>query len=133
MPMLHNSQTWRFYWLWSLGTFCAYLLWRRKSKGVLKMKLASIIGSFIAFIAFCAYALIPSILYGGYCGLVLANSMMDTHMPTLAVKIIVVGGMALGLVSILSLFLVVGAFVGMGIGYIGMKVMILAKKEIVSA
>jgi hypothetical protein len=75
------------------------------------------IGAGIGLVLFLAIALLPSILYGGYAGVMLASGIFGTPIvPTFLVKALIIFGMTLGVVGIASLFAVTGAVVGAAIG-----------------
>ena len=80
-------------------------------------KLPSLIGAGIGLALFLALALLPSILYGGYAGLLLAGGIVGTPVqPTFLVRALIVFGMVLGVTGIASLFAVLGAMVGAAVG-----------------
>ena len=80
-------------------------------------KLPSLLGAGIGLVLFLAIALLPSVLYGGYAGLLLAGGIVGTPVqPTLLVRALVVFGMVLGVVGIASLFAVMGAVAGAAVG-----------------
>ncbi len=80
-------------------------------------KLPSLVGAGIGLVLFLAIALLPSVLYGGYAGLLLAGGIVGTPVqPTLLVRALVVFGMVLGVVGIASLFAVMGAVAGAAVG-----------------
>ena len=83
----------------------------------MKMKKITLFGSFLGFITFLFVGLIPSILYGGYMGLAIVGAMFGSPIETaLIAKIITVGGMALGMLSVGFLFVVLGSVVGFVFG-----------------
>ena len=75
------------------------------------------VGSFVSFILFILYGLIPALVYGGYMGLIMAGTLFGpiTASAGIGTQLTVAGGMCLGFVATLSLFLVMGALVGAGI------------------
>ena len=76
-------------------------------------KTFTLIGAAAALALFLAVALLPSMLYGGYAGVLLAGGIFGTPVgATLAVRALIVFGMVLGVVGVGSLFLVSGAAVG---------------------
>jgi len=80
-------------------------------------KLPSLIGAGVGLALFLAVALLPSVLYGGYAGLLLAGGIVGTPVqPTLVVRALILFGMALGVTGIASLFAVMGAVVGAAVG-----------------
>lgn len=82
-------------------------------------KIPSLVGAGIGLAAFLALALLPSLLYGGYAGLLLAGGIVGTPVePTLFVKALIVFGMVLGVVAVGSLFAVMGAAAGAAVGAI---------------
>jgi hypothetical protein len=80
-------------------------------------KLYTLVGAGIGLVVFLALALLPSILYGGYAGLLLAGGIVGTPVqPTFLVRGLIVFGMVLGVTGIASLFAVLGAVVGAAVG-----------------
>jgi hypothetical protein len=76
-------------------------------------KTASLVGAGIGLAIFLAVALLPSLLYGGYAGVLLAGGIFGTPVQaTLAVRAVIVFGMVLGVTSVASLFTVGGAAAG---------------------
>ena len=70
-------------------------------------------GAGIGFLAYLVLGLIPGLLYGGYAGLFISGAMFGTPVePTLLVKAITFGGIVLGGLASLFIFLVAGAFLG---------------------
>ena len=80
-------------------------------------KLPSLIGAGVGLALFLALALLPSVLYGGYAGLLLAGGIVGTPVqPTFLVRALIVFGMVLGVTGIASLFAVMGAVLGAAVG-----------------
>ncbi|MCM2332807.1 MAG: hypothetical protein NDI82_02555 [Anaeromyxobacteraceae bacterium] len=80
-------------------------------------KLPSLVGAGVGLALFLAIALLPSILYGGYAGLLLAGGIVGTPVqPTFLVRGLIVFGMVLGVTGIASLFAVLGAVAGAAVG-----------------
>ena len=80
-------------------------------------KTPSIIGAAAGLALFLAVALLPSILYGGYAGLLLAGGIVGTPVQaTFVVRALIVFGMVLGVTGIASLFAVMGAVAGAAVG-----------------
>lgn len=77
----------------------------------------SYIGAGIGFLTFLVLGAVPGTLYGGYIGLGMSSLLFGTGSdPTWPARIITGGGMVLGLVAALFLFLVAGAFLGTLLG-----------------
>ena len=73
----------------------------------------TLIGAAVGLALFLALALLPSLLYGGYAGVLLAGGIVGTPVKaTLFVRALIVFGMALGVVSVAALFAVGGAVAG---------------------
>ena len=73
----------------------------------------TLIGAAVGLAAFLAIALLPALLYGGYAGVLLAGGIFGTPIQaTFLVRALIVFGMALGAVSVGSLFAVAGAAIG---------------------
>ncbi len=80
-------------------------------------KLPTLVGAAAGLALFLAVALLPSLLYGGYAGVLLAGGIFGTPVrATLLVRALVVFGMALGVVGVASLFAVSGAALGAAVG-----------------
>jgi hypothetical protein len=80
-------------------------------------KTFALVGAGIGLVAFLALALLPSILYGGYAGLLLAGGIVGTPVQaTFLVRALIVFGMVLGVTGIASLFAVMGAVAGAAVG-----------------
>ena len=79
--------------------------------------LPTYIGTGLSFIAYILIGAAPGILYGGFMGLMMANALVgNVAEPTLLVRVVTGGGMALGLFASLFFFLVLGAFMGTLLG-----------------
>ena len=73
----------------------------------------TLIGAAAGLAVFLAIALLPSLLYGGYAGVLLAGGIFGTPVAaTFLVRALVVFGMVMGVVGIGSLFAVGGAVGG---------------------
>jgi hypothetical protein len=73
----------------------------------------TLVGAGLGLLAFFAVALLPSLLYGGQAGLMLAGGLFESSgLPTLGVRILVVFGGMMGVTAVASLFMVGGAAVG---------------------
>lgn len=71
------------------------------------------VGSFIAFLTYLLIGFLPGMLYGGYMGLAMAGAIFGIPVEaTILSKIMVGGGLLLGVVSSLFFFLVIGANLG---------------------
>ena len=74
------------------------------------------IGSLISFVLFVLFGLVPALLYGGYMGLIMTTTLLGPVVAAgLFSQFLVAGGMCLGVVATLALFLVLGALGGAGI------------------
>jgi hypothetical protein len=79
-------------------------------------KTFTLIGAGVGLAAFLALGLLPSILYGGYAGVLLAGGIFGTPVDaSFAVRAFIVGGMVIGVAAVASLFATVGAVVGAAI------------------
>lgn len=73
----------------------------------------TLVGAGLGLAIFLAVGLLPSILYGGYSGLLLAGGLFGTPVDaSFAVRAFIVGGMVIGVAAIASLFAVLGAVAG---------------------
>ncbi len=80
-------------------------------------KIPTLVGAGIGLATFLAIALLPAMLYGGYAGLLLAGGIFGTPVQaTLLPRALIIFGMVLGVVSIGSLFAVLGAVAGAAVG-----------------
>ena len=73
-------------------------------------------GAVLGALAFVFFGAVPGLLYGGYAGLMMSHSLLGVGAEaSLLGRVITGGGMALGFIAALFLFLVVGASIGAGI------------------
>ena len=73
----------------------------------------SLIGAAVGLAAFLAVALLPSLLYGGYAGVLFAGGIFEAPLPpSFAVRALIVLGMVMGVAGVGSLFTVGGAAAG---------------------
>ena len=80
-------------------------------------KIPALVGAGIGLAVFLALALLPSLLYGGYAGVLLAGGIFGTPVTaTFAVRALIVFGMVLGVTAVGSLFAVAGAAAGAAVG-----------------
>ncbi len=76
-------------------------------------KIPSLVGTGIGLAVFLSVALLPSLLYGGYAGVLLAGGIFGTPVSaSLMARTVIVFGMILGVVSVGSLFAIAGAAAG---------------------
>jgi len=76
-------------------------------------KSATLVGAGIGLALFLAFALLPSLLYGGYAGVLLASAIFGSPISsTLAVRAVIVFGMVFGVTVVGALFAVAGAVLG---------------------
>ena len=82
-------------------------------------RVGSYIGSALGFVAWLVFGAIPGMLYGGYTGLLMAGILFGMPVESSwAAKILVGGGILLGLVASLFFFLAMSALAGAVIGFI---------------
>ena len=80
-------------------------------------KTSTLVGAAVGLAFFLAVGLLPSLVYGGYAGLLLAGGIFGTPVrATFLVRALVVFGMVLGTVGVGSLFTVSGAAFGAAVG-----------------
>ena len=80
-------------------------------------KTYTMIGAAVGLTLFLAIALLPSLLYGGYAGVLLAGGIFGTPVKaTLLMRALVVFGMVLGVTGVGALFAVGGAVAGAAAG-----------------
>jgi hypothetical protein len=76
-------------------------------------KTFTLIGAGVGLATYLAVGLLPSILYGGYAGLLLAGGIFGTPVDaSFPVRALIVAGMVVGVAALASLFAVLGAVVG---------------------
>ncbi len=82
-----------------------------------KFKTHSLVGAGIGLVLFLAVGLLPTILYGGYAGVLLAGGLFGTPVgASFAVRALIVGGMVVGVTAVAALFAVAGAAAGAAVG-----------------
>ena len=73
----------------------------------------NLIGAFIGTAIFLVTSLVPSLVYGGYAGLLLAGGIFGIPVEaTLLPRMLIVFGMILGAVAGASIFTIFGAVIG---------------------
>jgi len=76
-------------------------------------KVSGTVGAAVGFVAFLIVGLLPSILYGGWTGLVIAGAFFGHPVNmTVGPKILVGGGVVLGVIAVGALFTVLGSVLG---------------------
>ena len=81
--------------------------------------LPTYIGSAAALLTYLFFGAVPGAVYGGYAGLIMTGTLFGTPVePTLVARVITGGGVVLGLVTSLFLFLVLGAIAGTVLGLV---------------
>jgi hypothetical protein len=82
-----------------------------------RYRLHALVGAGVGLVAFLAVGLLPTILYGGYAGVILASAVSGGPVAaTFAVRVLIVVGMVLGVTSVAALFAVAGAAAGAAVG-----------------
>jgi hypothetical protein len=82
-----------------------------------KLKLHALVGAGLGLVAFLAVGLLPTILYGGYAGVLLASAVSGAPVAaSFAVRALIVVGMVVGVTSVAALFAVAGAVAGTAVG-----------------
>jgi hypothetical protein len=82
-----------------------------------RYKIHALVGAGIGLVAFLAVGLLPTILYGGYAGVLLAGAVSGTPVGApFAVRALIVAGMVLGVTSVAALFAMAGAAAGTAVG-----------------
>jgi hypothetical protein len=82
-------------------------------ENAMNRKSYTLIGAGIGLALFLILALLPSLLYGGYAGVLLASGIVGTPVKaTLLVRALIIFGMVLGVVGVGALFAVGGAVGG---------------------
>lgn len=76
-------------------------------------KTHTLIGAAIGIAIFLAVALLPSLMYGGYAGVMLGGALVGTPIhATVLPRALVVSGMVLGVVCVGAVFALAGAAAG---------------------
>jgi hypothetical protein len=79
-------------------------------------KTFTLVGGGVGLALFLAVGLLPSILYGGYAGVLLAGGLFGTPVEaSLVVRALIVVGMVIGVAAVASLFAALGGAAGAGI------------------
>lgn len=82
----------------------------------MKRNIPALVGAGIGLAVFLGVALLPAMLYGGYAGVMLASGLFGAPVAaTIWVRILVVGGMVLGVTATGALFAVAGAAAGVAV------------------
>jgi hypothetical protein len=80
-------------------------------------KTPSLIGAAVGLALFLPFALLPSMLYGGYAGVLLAGALSGTPISAgLLPRALIVLGMILGVTTVAALFAAAGAAAGAAVG-----------------
>jgi hypothetical protein len=80
-------------------------------------KTYTLIGAAVGLAIFLAVALLPSLVYGGYAGVLLAGGIFGTPIQaTIASRALIAFGMLLGVIAVGALFAVGGAAAGAAVG-----------------
>jgi hypothetical protein len=79
-------------------------------------KTFTLVGAGIGHALFLALGLLPSVLYGGYAGVLLAGGIFGTPVEaTWVVRAFIVAGMVVGVAACAALFAALGAAAGAGV------------------
>jgi hypothetical protein len=77
----------------------------------------ALVGAGVGLVAFLAVGLLPTILYGGYAGVLLASALAGGPVAaSFAVRALIVAGMVLGVTLVGAMFAAAGAAAGTAIG-----------------
>ncbi len=80
-------------------------------------KTPTLIGAAVGLAIFLAIGLLPSLVYGGYAGVLLAGGIFGTPVsPNILTRAIIIFGMVLGVTGVGALFTVAGAALGAAAG-----------------
>lgn len=75
------------------------------------------IGAGVGFVGFLFTGLLPALVYGGFMGLAIGGVLFGRPVePQLLMRVMTGGGMLLGVLATMFLYLVIGAASGAGIG-----------------
>lgn len=79
----------------------------------------TLVGAAVGLACFLAVGLLPSLVYGGYAGVMLATGLFGSPLQaTVLVRLLLVFTMVLGVLSIGSLFTIAGSVVGAAVSYL---------------
>jgi len=82
---------------------------------------AAFVGGVVGLLAFLLIGLLPSVLYGGYAGVILASAIFGSPISaSLLAKGTVIAGIVFGLLATAAVFVVGGAVVGTGLANLSM-------------
>lgn len=82
------------------------------------MKTGTLVGGLIGIVSFIVFALLPSIVYGGYAGIILYSSIYgQLGGSNLTSRLFVAFGMLFGVLSVAAIFTVMGAALATGLVY----------------
>jgi hypothetical protein len=80
---------------------------------IMKARTPSIVGAAVGLAVYLPLGLLPSLVYGGYAGVLLASGIFGAPIPShLAARALVVFGMVFGVTAAAALFVVLGAAAG---------------------
>jgi hypothetical protein len=87
-----------------------------------KYKTPTLVGVGIGLVAFLGFGLLPSVLYGGYAGVVLSGLVVGTPVTaTFAVRALIAVGVVLGVTLVAAAFAAAGAAAGAAVGALTSK------------
>jgi hypothetical protein len=90
---------------------------RTERRNAMTRKTTTLVGAGIGLALFLALGLLPSLVYGGYAGVLLAGGIFGTPLKAaIGARILIVLGMALSAIGVGSLFAVAGAALGAAVG-----------------
>lgn len=89
------------------------------------VKIGAVVGTTLWFI----FGILAGVHFGGYSTIILLNKLFGSVEPTILMRAIVVMGMAVGVATLGSLFLVVGGLLGALVGWVVSPVKKLARQE----
>jgi hypothetical protein len=79
----------------------------------------TLVGAGVGLALFLFLALVPSMLYGGYAGVLLAGGILGTPVKvTLLARALTAFGMGLGVIGVAALFTVGGAVAGAAVAFL---------------
>lgn len=82
-----------------------------------RYRIHALVGAGVGLVAFLAVGLLPTLLYGGYAGVLLASAVSGAPVAaTFAVRVLIVAGMVLGVTLVAAMFAVAGAAAGTAVG-----------------
>jgi len=83
------------------------------------VRMGTKIGAVLGGVVFLAFGLIPGVYFGSYGALMVVKHLMGGPVePTVLARMIIAGGMILGIACLASVSIIVGSILGTALGYL---------------